>query len=182
MSVITAVTSRRSLLAGAVVATAFIPAASPAKGTHPDEALLAYGRELDRCAHDYWTICAKYRPLWDKLNARLEQERDSETNRASHSQIYDEVGLSALDQQGEHPDDIMARSDAPSRAILAIPATTLAGLAVKARLAKFGASHIWDESDADADWDHLVLRNLVNAVLELAAAQTEKPSPLLVGC
>lgn len=174
MSVITAVTSRRSLLAGVIAAAASIPAASPAKGTHPDEALLAYGRELDRCAHDYWTTCAKYRPLWDKLNARLEEERNSETNRASYGQICDEVGLSALDSQGEHPDDVLARSDAPSRAILAIPATTLAGLAVKARLAKFGASHIWDESDADADWDHLVLRNLVDAVLELTAAQTKE--------
>jgi hypothetical protein len=175
MSIVTAVTSRRSLLAGAIAAAASIPATSPAKEKHPDEVLLAYGRELDSCAHDYWTTCAKYRPLWDKLNARLEEERERTANRASYRQICDEVGLSALDETGEHPDDIMNRSDAPSRAILAIPATTLAGLAVKARLAKFGASHIWDESDTDADWDHLVLRNLVDAVLELAAAQISNP-------
>lgn len=166
------ITSRRSFLATAVAAAATIPVALPAKAVHPDESLLDYGRELDGCAHDYWTTCAKYRPLWDKLNTQLEEERNNETNRASYDEICDEVGLSALDEKGEHPDDIMERSDAPSRAILAIPATTLAGLAVKARLAKFGASHIWDESDADADWDHLVLRNLVDAVLELAATQT----------
>jgi hypothetical protein len=110
--------------------------------------------------------------LWDELNSRLQDElHKSEDGVALHERIYDEVGLNALDAQGEHPDDILNRSDAPSRAILAIPATTLAGLAVKARLAKFGASNIWDESDEDADWDHLVLRNLVEAVLELAMTQ-----------
>jgi hypothetical protein len=103
-----------------------------------------------------------------------EPRRDGEDSMARYTRIYQAVGLEALDAQGAHPDDIMARSDLPSRAILAIPATTLAGLAVKARLAKFGASHIWEASDDDAEWDHLVLRNLVDAVLELAAAQSEK--------
>lgn len=167
---VTAVTSRRGLLA--VAAAAAIPTVLPVKAAHSDDALLAYGRELDRCVHDYKTTCARYRPLWNELSSRLQDEfPKSEDGVTFHERIYDEVGLKALDDQGEHPDDIINRSDAPSRAILAIPATTLAGLAVKARLAKFGASHIWDESDTDADWDHLVLRNLVDAVLELAMTQ-----------
>lgn len=134
----------------------------------------AYGRELDACIHDYKIACAKYRPLWDELAARLRSERPNKGENAInfHNRIYDEVGLRALDRQGEHPDKITERSDAPSRAIMAIPATTLTGLAVKARLAKFWASHIWNESDESADWDHLVLRNLVDAVLELAAANS----------
>ncbi len=166
------ITRRTLFQAAAVTAAASAPGISPAKAKHPDEALLAYGRELDGCAHDYWTALAKYQPLWDKLNARLEEQRESRTNRAAYHQIYDEVGLAALDRQGEHPDNITTRADGPSRAIMAIPATTLAGLAVKARLAKFGASHIWEESYDDANWDHLLLRSLVDAVLELAAAQT----------
>lgn len=168
------ITRRTLFQAAAVTATASSPGVSAAKANHPDETLLAYGRELDGCIHDYKTTCAKYRPLWDKLAARLRDETrgQDESPLAWHGRIYAEVGLEALDQQGEHPDDITGRSDAPSRAILAIPATTLAGLAVKARLAKFGAPNIWKESDDDADWDHLLLRNLVDAVLELAAAQT----------
>lgn len=164
-------TTRRGFLSAAA-GVAILPAtaASPAKAVHPDAALLAYGREFDLCVHDHKTTCAKYRPLWDELSSRLHDELPkSEDGVTLHERIYDEVGLKALDEQGEHPDDILNRSDAPSRAILAIPATTLAGLAVKARLAKFGASNIWGESDEDADWDHLVLRNLVDAVLELAA-------------
>lgn len=172
---VTAVTSRRSFLSAvAGVALLPAPAALPAKAKHSDDALLAYGRELDRCIHDHKTTCAKYRPLWDELSSRLHQDelhRGEDGVTALYERIYEEVGLKALDEQGEHPDDIINRSDAPSRAILAIPALTLAGLAVKARLAKFGASHIWDESDEDADWDHLVLRNLVDAVLELAMTQ-----------
>lgn len=167
---VTVVTTRRGLLA--VAAAAAIPTVLQAKAAHSDDALLAYGRELDLCIHDYKTTCAKYRPLWNELSSRLHDELPkSEDGVTFHERIYDEVGLKALDEQGEHPDDIINRSDAPSRAILAIPATTLAGLAVKARLAKFGASHIWDESDTDADLDHLVLRNLVDAVLELAMTQ-----------
>ncbi len=165
------ITRRTLFQAAAVTATVASPALSTAKAKHPDEALLAYGRELDSCAHGYWTALAKYRPLWDKLRDRLEEQRESRTNRVAYHQIYGEVGLTALDQQGEHPDDFTTRADAPSRAIMATPATTLAGLAVKARLAKFGASEIWNESYDDADWDHLVLRSLVDAVLDLAAAQ-----------
>lgn len=168
--------TRRTLFQAAAVTAAASSSsrASNAKANHPDDVLLTYGRELDSCIHDHKTTCAKYRPLWDNLSARLQDEtrRHDESSVSWHGRIYAEVGLEALDQQGEHPDDIIGRSDAPSRAIMAIPATTLAGLAVKARLAKFGASHIWKESDGDADWDHLVLRNLVDAVLELAAAQT----------
>lgn len=166
------ITRRTLFQAAAATAAASSTGASTAKAKHPDEALLTYGRELDSCAHDYWTALAKYRPLWDKLNTRLDEQRESRTNRVAYHQIYEEVGLTALDRREEHPDNITTRADAPSRAIMAIPATTLAGLAVKARLAKFGASHIWDESYEDADWDHLVLRSLVDAVLELAAAQT----------
>lgn len=167
---ITAIKSRRRFLAVATAAAAAaIPPTLPAKAMRQDEELLAYGRELDTHIHDHKTACARYRPLWDKLSARLGEERDNETNRNSYSQICDDVGLTALALQSEHPDDILMRAEAPSRAILAIPATTLSGLAVKARLATFGAEHIWNESDADADWDHLVLRNLVDAVLELAA-------------
>jgi hypothetical protein len=115
---VTAVTSRRGLLA--VAAAVAIPTVLPAKAAHQEDALLAYGREFDFCIHDYKTTCAKYRPLWNELNSRLQDElHKSEDGVTLHERIYDEVGLKALDEQGEHPDDIINRSDAPSRAILA---------------------------------------------------------------
>lgn len=172
-------TSRRQLLAGAVATAAAIQAAQPAKASQPDAELLAYGRELDECIQAYEIACAKYRPLWKKFSARLRDDPpvDGENNNSRYLRVYDEVGLKSLEQQGEHPDNIIGRADAPSRAIMAIPATSLAGLAVKARLAKFGASHIWDESDSDADWDHLVLRKLVDAVLDLEAVHSRGGQP-----
>ncbi len=68
----TAVTSRRGLLA--VAAAAAIPTVLTAKATHSDDAILPYGREFDLCIHDYKTTCAKYRPLWNELNSRLQDE------------------------------------------------------------------------------------------------------------
>jgi hypothetical protein len=44
---------------------------------------------------------------------------------------------------------------------MALPAFTLAGLAVKARLARFACSHFYDEPDGNADWDKLVARRLI---------------------
>lgn len=57
------ITSRTLFQAAAATAAASSPGASTAKAKHPDEALLTYVRELDSCAHDYWTALAKYRPL-----------------------------------------------------------------------------------------------------------------------
>ena len=69
---VTAVTSRRGLLA--VAAATAIPTVLPAKARHSDDPLLAYGRELDLCIHDYKTTSAKYRPLWNELSSRLQDE------------------------------------------------------------------------------------------------------------
>ena len=61
---------------------------------------------------------------------------------------------------------MMNEVDGVSRAIVAIPATTIAGLAVKARLAAF--ANDWD--DSDNDWDVLTVRKLVDAVIRLASS------------
>ncbi|WOH70675.1 hypothetical protein RX330_20475 [Bradyrhizobium sp. NDS-1] len=70
----------------------------------------------------------------------------------------------------EHPDDILTEAGPVCRAILAAPARTVAGLAVKARLAAFGAPTYWQKSDEDADWDILVMRQLVESVIHTASA------------
>jgi hypothetical protein len=72
--------------------------------------------------------------------------------------------------QRRHPDNIMDEIDPIGGAVMAIPALTLAGLSVKARLVKFGASTYWTESDDDADWDKLLVRKAIDAVIHAAAA------------
>jgi hypothetical protein len=50
-----------------------------------------------------------------------------------------------------------------TRKIMALPASTIAGLAVKARVAKSACD--CDTSDEDCDWDTLMARKLIEAVL-----------------
>jgi hypothetical protein len=62
--------------------------------------------------------------------------------------------------------DILDMVDVPMRRIMALPATTLAGLAVKARVARFSCKHYWDEPEEDLDWNELMARKLIDAVLD----------------
>ncbi len=140
-----------------------------------DAELVSKGRTMDRFIADYETAHAMYEPLWDKREALLATpKRDDETSHDFLVRIDEEVGLPALEKKQQHPTDIMNRAHSVSMAVLNAKATTIAGLAVKARLAKFTAKYLWEEADADADWDHLILRNLVDAVLMLAG-QTSEP-------
>ena len=59
--------------------------------------------------------------------------------------------------------------DPIAREILAVPALTLDGLAIKARVAKWAASDFWTESNEDVDWDKLCVRELIDAVIQMAA-------------
>jgi hypothetical protein len=55
------------------------------------------------------------------------------------------------------------------RRVAAMPCTTLEGLAVKARACKFTCSHFWREKDDDADWDDLIARKFIDAVLRFTS-------------
>jgi len=70
-----------------------------------------------------------------------------------------------------HPDHMWTEIDPVINAIMGIPATTVAGLAVKARFAKLIASPLWDEAPKDMDADTHALRRVVEAVLEAANRQ-----------
>lgn len=72
-------------------------------------------------------------------------------------------------REREHLDLISDDMDVPMRAIMRLPAKTPAGLAVKARAARFACEHYWGKA-ADADWDHLNARALIDAVLQFTAA------------
>jgi hypothetical protein len=52
--------------------------------------------------------------------------------------------------------------------MMALPAFTPAGLAVKARAAAFACSHFYRAELRDADWDHQHVRTLIDGVLGLA--------------
>jgi hypothetical protein len=137
--------------------------------------LIALGKQLDLLRQEYAAAIIRCQPLWDEHKRLLDQWRAAHPYPRMPGQFEDayhrigrEIGLDAIEIGDNHPDDIMNRVDPVSRAIMAMPATTVAGLAVKARLAAFGADSFWDETDKDADWDQLLMRKLVDAVIELA--------------
>jgi hypothetical protein len=43
-----------------------------------------------------------------------------------------------------------------------------AGLAIKARVARFACDYYWSKSEEDTDWDKLIARQLIDAVLTFA--------------
>jgi hypothetical protein len=55
------------------------------------------------------------------------------------------------------------------RAIMAIPARTIAGLGVKARHVAYVISDHWDPPIDQIDWDARAVRSLIEAVCELAS-------------
>jgi hypothetical protein len=60
-------------------------------------------------------------------------------------------------QTNPSADDMTDAMDAPARRIMALPAFTPAGLAIRARAAAFACDHSYREDEPhDADWDHLI--------------------------
>jgi hypothetical protein len=140
-----------------------------------DLELLRLGRQLDLLVQRFETARQRFIPVWEAhtlcgkwLQAHPGCAEDQVT--AAYLEILGDLS----EGMGEHPDDVMNEVSGVSRAIVAIPATTIAGLAVKARLAAFANDGSdWNESDEDADWEVLCARKLVEAVIGVAAATVE---------
>lgn len=63
---------------------------------------------------------------------------------------------------------ILSRLDPIERAIMAIPARTMAGLGVKARHAAYVMSQYWEAPIDHIDWDAQAVRHLIEAVCDVA--------------
>ena len=137
-----------------------------------DLELLKLGRKLDLLAQRYEAARQRFIPVNETHKKLLAQWKKAHPgyNDDQIMAAYIEIETVLREGVGEHPDDAMDEVDGVSRAIVAIPATTIAGLAVKARLAAF--ANDWDDSDKDAeDWDVLTMRKLVDAVIRLASSK-----------
>jgi hypothetical protein len=146
--------------------------ASASKESGHDLELLKLGRQLDLLVQRYETARQRFIPVNDaqkRLMAKWCQAHPGYNNDQLMA-AYIEIEKDLSEGIGEHPDDAMNDVDGVSRAIVAIPATTIAGLAVKARLAAFANEGSWDDSDEDADCEVLTVRKLVDAVIRLASS------------
>lgn len=140
--------------------------------TRPDAELLALGREFDRYAERLNASDAEWKVLSEEHGRRMKEWRSEHLNASEidYWNVYDSI-MSDLEKRASHPhpDDIVTKDAGEMmRRILSLPATTVAGLAVKARLAKLSAPRLWDETDEDADWDDLCVRSLIDAALSPA--------------
>ncbi len=158
-----------ALVAGAIVAPD-IAVADP----HPDAELIELGKKLSKLTQEYYSEVARMRPFWHehkkRMDAWIEDHPDRKDGQSmkEYYRLSGEIGMDAAEKAG-HPDDVMERITPISDAILAIPATSWAGVIVKAQLARFGAGHYWDRSEDDTDWDQIVMRKLCDAVIDMAA-------------
>jgi hypothetical protein len=164
-------TKKAKMKKGRVAKAKRAPAALPA----PDAELLGLGRQLDQLRQAYALSHAFWGPIWVEQDKRLREwsmdhpKRTESQVRAAYVAIADEL---AANTTQPHPDNLLGGDGVSfQRAIMDIPATTLAGLAVKAKLAKFSASELWYLSDDDADWGDLAVRKLIDAVIDTAAGK-----------
>jgi hypothetical protein len=131
--------------------------AGDATVTVPDAELLALGKQFDRLERQYRQTMERDRPrierelqLLDAHQRNVQQKLDAEFGPQSRPDAL----------------DFLEMMDAPMRQIMALPATALAGLAVKARVVRFSCEPFWDEPEEELDWDELMARKLSDAVLE----------------
>ena len=101
-----------------------------------DVELLALGKQFDQLERQYHEVMERDRPRIERELQLLEAQERSE-------KVDEEFGPQ------RRPDalDILDVMDPPMRRIMALPATTLAGLAVKARVARFSCERFWDEPE-----------------------------------
>jgi hypothetical protein len=120
-----------------------------------DLELLALGKQFDQLERQYHAVMERDRPRIERELQLLDAQEPSE-------KLDEEFGPQS------RPDalDILDMMDAPIRRIMALPATASAGLAVKARVARFSCEHFWNEPEEDLDWHELMARKLIDAVLD----------------
>jgi hypothetical protein len=173
-------TSRRAMLAGIAVSPALAASTLTLAGatafrleaSHPDAELIELGRAHADLRAKYETAVELSEPrnaAWDAALEELSRRFGDEHISNDEYKKIDEQ----LDRDFPAPspswEDVCDTMCPIERKIMALPASTFAGLAVKARVAKSACDNYWDEPDGNTDWDKLMARKLIEAVLSLGA-------------
>ena len=160
--------SRRKALALTVSAlgtgTAVNVVAITTAKAHADAELIALGAEFDRLEAAFHIADERERPR-DAAYCRALAEMPPGSTNEQYAERLRQVSLELGPTTKPDADDITDAMDVPMRRIMTLPATTLAGLAVKARVTRFACSHFYRDNDHDTDWDVLIARKLIDAVL-----------------
>jgi hypothetical protein len=125
----------------------------------PDEVLVALGRRFDALSAEL-AMLQKRDEVLSSAVARLEGFRGEEVEMVSLERI----------------EAILASLDPIERAIMAIPATTIDGLGVKARHAAHVLSNYWTDTPERLDWDARAVRLLIEATCNVAGVRLQPDS------
>jgi hypothetical protein len=164
-------TTRRDVLRlAAAGAAAAVPVGALAayQAAHPDAEIFRLAEEIER-------QIAAWKPKHEA--ARVASERFEESfgrplNRATYDEwkrLRKECGAEALiDDAANASDDICWLETRLHNTA----ATTLAGLAAKARIMKLWTFYkLWDADDREADWDDLATRRILDELMALAGTE-----------
>jgi hypothetical protein len=145
------------------------------EASHPDAALIELGRVHADLRAKYETAVELSEPRDAAWGAALEElsRRFGDRPASNFREELTKAG-EQLDRDFPAPspswEDVCDLMCPIERKIMALPARTFAGLAVKARVAKSACDTYWDEPDDNTDWDKLMARKLIEEVLSLGAA------------
>jgi hypothetical protein len=123
-------------------------------GGDPDAVLLALGRRFDSLSAELATLQQRDEAL-SSAAIRIDGFHGEEVERASLERI----------------EAILTSLDPIERAIMAMPATTIEGLGVKARHAAHVFSNYWTETPEQLDWDARAVRLLIEAACSVAGVR-----------
>jgi hypothetical protein len=166
--------NRRTALALVASLPATTVPAAALGNIRPDAELIALGKQFDALDRQYTDARRRQDPI-DKAFRRLihthrpNQPSTLSDERAFYQGLWDQAEAECGGPVKPHPDDISEQIGPLTTTIIDIPASTIEGLAVKARVARHACWHFYETSDEDADWDHQMARGLIDAVLKAAA-------------
>jgi hypothetical protein len=164
--------NRRRAMLGAGAAIAALAATTlPAEPATADAELIRLGQELDRLRPEFIplkAVSSRLQQVWLDECHRLGVSLDAD---ASHA-FAEEIGLRAAERRVEPLETALGRT---ADAILAASATTLAGLAVKAKALRLEVLPYRPELEAKAeyeemDWDDEVVLRFMFDIERLAGA------------
>jgi hypothetical protein len=116
----------------------------------PDAMLVELGNKLDALSAEL---------------AFLQNDKPPTFSAARSKMLNDET---SINPPAKRVEEILALLDPIERAIMAIPATTVVGLGVKARHAAHVLSHYWTDSTDMLDWDVRAVRLLIESTCSVA--------------
>jgi hypothetical protein len=117
----------------------------------PDAVLVALGRRFDA------------------LSAELAMLQEQDDRHSPANRRGEECGCEKMERPSlERIEAVLRALDPIERAIMAIPARTVAGLGVKARHAAHVLSNYWTDAPEQLDWDARAVRLLIESTCNVA--------------